>query len=247
MRPLVATEAAVRQARRARNVTGVWRQKGTSPQRQDVATALILLEREGMVQGTATDARGYVKGKAVTLTTGERVIRGYFGREDGRRGAFAWVVKKGGGEIQGHWKTVDGSQGIWTAIKQGDEVPQGLWDFLKKRRWQASKAPALAGLTYGRMTVAGQSVKVPTGYAASLPGGGKLAVGRGGITAKPPSVEKIIEEVTGGASKPSKRPTASAPASGADVVKRSDLVLKVTVGAAGAAALLGLAAWLWGR
>ena len=267
MRPLTPVEIAQREANRAASLTGTWRARGTDPRTRDVANALILMERSGVVTGTDTDARGMIKGRVFALADGQRVVRGYFVREDGRKGAFAWMVTGKGAQLRGQWKDADGSAGIWEAIKQGDGVSRDLLAFLKKRQWQASRPPQRAnapasmgpniagglsglgslsggveGLTYAHLKVGGVNVgKVPSGFQAKGPGGSEIKVNRKGVQVKPPSIERLIEDVTGGGSSSSKPAPPSAPVVD-EAGSRSKRVLYGTLAAAGVAVVVALVA-----
>lgn len=260
MRPLTPEEVARREALRAGNLTGSWRARGTNRQVPGLANALMLLERDGKVQGTDTDRRGFLKGEVHNLPDGRRVVRGTYRREDGRRGGFAWSVTGKGNRIAGLWKDANGTQGAWEAVKAGDGLGKDQVEFLRKRYWrpQAAARPqtglmgvaglgplsgGIEGLTYSQLKIGGAKVKVPTGYAAKGPGGSAIKVSRRGVEAKPPDVEKLIEQASGGAAAPPSEPGGDERATAG----RSSATMKVALAGAGLAVVVAGVAFVLTR
>lgn len=180
-------------------VTGVWtaRTPGFSHQ-------LIFFKTDPTtVYGTDTVARGYYKGRL----EGD-VLSGAFFRENGQKGRFRFQVFSGG-----ILKGVVG--GVRTqAFRQSAFISRELAEFLVERKRTPGQTnedttmygfgstgfeAAMAGVSFrqGAFSVGDSSVKVPTGVNMTIPGGGRVSVGRDGVSAKAPDVEKLIEKTTG--------------------------------------------------
>lgn len=182
------------------NLTGIWRAAGTAPGAPELSHSMFVLQRNGVLNGADTDARGYLSGKVQATAAGDVTVVGNFVREDGRKGGFSWRILHGGRSIEGTWQTTDGKTGVWKAVKQGNKLDGALVSFLSKRNWMGpggkvaasadapgplppSMAPGLGGVKYCYKTIpatpftSAKQVKYACGYEQDIPGGGTVSVG----------------------------------------------------------------------
>src|SRR3990167_4818073 len=216
-------------------VTGVWRSHGTIPGKPGTAAMLFLEERQGQVVGRDTDSHGRLVGVIKVDRQGRKVISGQFVRSDGRKGVFDWLFASGGQHFSGVWRTA-GAQGGWGGIQQGAGLTPQLRGFLGQR--DAATAD-LSGFNYETLKVGGITIgSVPPGYSQDPPGGGKVEIGRKGVKVEPPDPKKILESAGGDTPRTPEDTTTT---------ERSSKVLKVAIGVAAVAAVLGVVAFLRGR
>ena len=237
-----------RAAQRAvKPITGTWRSGGTGNRGE--AYVLFVVEQNGKIVATDMDRHGQMVGRVSRGQDGRAIVQGTFARSDGTRGSFQWVVAPHGGTFDGIWRA-GGRQGSWDGVKQGDGIHRELLAYLVDRQAQLRGAGLARDPALGAMGLAGVDMcdakvfgvkigKVPCGFSAEGPGGSKIEVNRRGIEAKPPSLEKIIEETTG-----TSGPGATPPAdTGETPVERSSKFLKIALGVAVVGSIIGLFAY----
>ena len=155
--------------------------------------SLTLVQEGPQVWGMDSDRRGTWQGH--TVEGAGLVVAGRRSCDDGRVESFVLRLHPSGGNFSGVLATGRRRLDI-LGVRQSIRVPKGLLGFLAKQQWTPDAG--LGGLSFGnsKLKIFGVEVgTVPTSVDIDGPGGSKIKVGRDGVKARPPSVEKIMEEV----------------------------------------------------